>query len=169
MGILSRLKPKEEHYHVERNGETRVVKVEPEPVRSEVKELTREEQFEQRKHPWKTERGKKVISGLKTGAKRIDSAIVTYNRKYNPARPNYKMPRQSASSYGITGNYNPFGSMFDTGMGYKKPKKKSSSKKQYAIVGGKAYEIAGTGKRKQSKSSRRRKSGFDVMDNWGFM
>jgi len=85
------------------------------------------------------------------GAKRIDSGIVKYNRTRNPMR----------------GNYNPFGSMFDSGQNYKERKPRSSSSKKYAIVGGKAYPIAGS-KKKKSKSKRRRSSGFDMFDNWGF-
>lgn len=51
--------------------------------------------------------------------------------------------------YSTRNNYNPFGSMFDTGMDYKKPYKSKTSKK-----------------RKKSSSGR---GGFDLTDNWGFM
>jgi len=59
------------------------------------------------------------------------------------------------SSYNISNNYNPFGSMFDTGMST--PKRRSPSKKK-----------------KKKKSTKRRSSsssggGYDMFDNWGYM
>jgi len=84
----------------------------------------------------------------------------------------------SNTKYRARNNYNPFGSMFDSGLGKPRsiPRKKSSGGgKKYAIVGGKAYPIANTkskGKKKKSKkkySSGVSMPGFDMMDNWGFM
>jgi len=92
-----------------------------------------------------------------------------YRQEYSRAR---SAGRRSTQPYRIEGNYNPFGSMFDTGMDYRPARsssKKSSSGKYY-VSGGKAYPIAGS-KSKKRKSSKRRSSsgsGFDIMDNWGF-
>ena len=80
--------------------------------------------------------------------------------------------RSSAQPYRIDGNFNPFGSMFDSGMDYSRPsKKKTVSKTKYTVVGGKAYPVVGSGKKKSSKrkkTSGRSSGGFDMMDNWGF-
>lgn len=117
--------------------------VEKEPLfkrRVESKELTHEEQFEERKQPWKTERGKRVAEGFKKAGKRVDTAVVRYNRTHNPMR----------------NNFNPFGATFDRGMTpMKKPKSKS---KKYIVRGGKAYPIAGTGKKKHRKRKQKSKS-----------
>ena len=72
--------------------------------------------------------------------------------------------------YSTHRNSNPFGSMFDTGMKHPKTRKKSSSKK-YTIVGGKAYPIAGTGKKKKKgkrKTSSRRNDPFDFSGYGGW-
>lgn len=53
----------------------------------------------------------------------------------------------SMSGYSTRSNFNPFGSMFDTGLGYKKPSVKKKGKKKKSMGFG----------------------GFDMMDNWGFM
>ena len=77
--------------------------------------------------------------------------------------------RRSTQPYRIEGNFNPFGSMFDTGMDYRPARsssKKSSSGKYY-VSGGKAYPIVNSKKRKSSKR-RSSSGGFDIMDNWGF-
>ena len=100
-----------------------------------------------------------------------------YRKEYSRAREQglrrqaRSAGRSSTRPYRIEGNYNPFGSMFDTGMNYgpaRSSSKKSSSGKYY-VSGGKAYPIAGS-KSKKRKSSKRRSSsgGFDIMDNWGF-
>ena len=119
---------------------------------SEVKELTREEQVEpKRVHPWKTEGGKRFIAGTKNVGKKLDRAVVNYNRRSNPM-----VRRSGPSSYGSRGNANPFGSWFDSGQtSMRKPKSKSKTK--YVIVGGKAYPKAGSGKTKKKKQSGKRK------------
>lgn len=131
----------------------------------ESKPLIHEEQVEpQRVHPWQTEHGKKLVHGAKRTVGRFDRAVVSYNRTRNPMRS--RGPSRSSPSYN---NYNPFGSTFDTGM---KPMKKPKSKnKNYIIRGGKAYPIAGTGKKKHKKKSKS-KHGRDAfsMDygSWGW-
>lgn len=77
------------------------------------------------------------------------------------------------SPHSTRNNANPFGSLFDTGMDRPKASHKTSKKqsKKYAVVGGKAYPIAGrkkSGKKKKGKIS----SGYgdwDMLDNHGFM
>lgn len=110
-------------------------------------------------------RQKKKPSRLIGFAKKVDNAIVNYNRDRNPlyGKPhNVKKPSRS--------NANPFSSVFDTGMSY--PKKKSSKPKtQYVIVGGKAYPKGKTKTSKAKKRKTRRSNDpfdFDMFDNWRF-
>lgn len=74
------------------------------------------------------------------------------------------------SSYSTRGNYNPFGSMFDTGMPYRKPYKSGTKRKpkQYAVVGGKAYPVATPSTPRKKKPKRKKTSGMDMFDNYGF-
>jgi len=78
-------------------------------------------------------------------------------------------------SHSVRNNFNPFGSLFDSGLGKppSRPKhKKSGGGTKYVIRGGKAYPVVG-GKGKKKKSKKRVSNvgmpGFDMMDNWGFM
>jgi len=179
MGLFS----KETHTHIDRDEEGKAVLTKEEVPRRRIferkpmlpqedKPLTREEQFKPRVQPWKTERGQKVVKGLKSGAKRVDTAIVNYNRRSNilsSGRSTGYQPRRSSPMYN---NYNPFGSTFDTGL---KPmsKPKSQGRTKYTIIGGKAYPIAGSKKKTKRKTSPRKGSiggigGFDMMDNYNF-
>lgn len=73
-----------------------------------------------------------------------------------------------STQHTVRNNYNPFGSMFDTGM--KKPSKSSKkSSTKYKVIGGKAYPIAGTKKKKSKKKSSSSFGGYNMTDNWGFM
>lgn len=164
MGIFS----KEEKIHFERDEEGNVIRmtrngheVQPEPMMKPSKQLEKEYYI---KHP---EERHPTLRKIGHGAKRVDAAIVKYNRTRNPLmQPQRKFtPRKKTPAHQ---NFNPFGSTFDTGMP-NMPRKKSGGKK-YHIVGGKAYPIAGTGKKKKKK---RRSSGlggfnFDSMDNYRF-
>jgi len=128
------------------------------PREQEVKELTREEQIEpQRRHPWETPRGKQFIKTMGRGVKKLDQKIVRYNRKYNPHRSG--------------GNFNPWGSTFDKGMqpmnvGFgsriKSKSKPKSKKTKYAVVGGKAYPIAGTSGKRKKKTKKAKSKRFDA-------
>ena len=175
---------KETHTHFERDEAGNVVETTHEeapkrriferrpPLPEEEKPLTREEQFKPRVQPWKTERGQKVVKGFKSGAKRVDTAIVKYNRKSNilaGSKSHSYRPRRSSPIYN---NYNPFGSTFDRGV-TPMSRPKTQSKTKYKVIGGKAYPIAGTGKKKKSGKKKRNTGfggmgGFDVMDNYGF-
>ena len=192
MGLLDKLRPKEERLHIDpETKETRWIPVEKEKKYVEIKderggsvrvrrdspELTREEQFPaKRQQPWQTPRGKRVIKSIGGGVKRIDKAVVDYNRTRNimgrqPTRrqPTRRQPKQSISSYSTQDNYNPFGRMFDTGMNRPTSHKKKS-KAKYTVIGGKAYPIAGTGKKKKGKKSSRRKQsskGWDTFNAFG--
>lgn len=77
----------------------------------------------------------------------------------------------SPTPHKVKNNYNPFGSMFDTGIGYKGSSKPRIAKTKYKVISGKAYPIASYSKRKK-KGKRRSSSGFggfDMTDNWGLM
>ena len=138
MGLFT----KHEKYNPE-SGKFEAVEKPKEP--KEIKELTREEQFEVRRHPWQTERGKRVIKTLGSGVKRLDRAIVNYNRRHNPMRGQ--------------GNFNPWGTTFDKGNEPMKKPSQPKGGKKYIIRGGKAYPVAGTGKRKKKKKPKGRKGG----------
>lgn len=73
------------------------------------------------------------------------------------------------ANYSTRNNYNPFGNMFDTGMNYPKPRKKSSGgSKKFHVSGGVAYPIAGKkGKGKKKSSGRKRKDDWDVFGAFG--
>jgi len=183
MGLLDRFR-KEEKLHIDpETRETSWVSTKGEPETKEIKELTYEEQMEpKRQHPWQTTRGKRVIKGAKEGVKRVDKAIVKYNRR-QPPPSSRRMKPSHPSSYSTQNNYNPFGSMFDTGMSHKpisfdpimnynrpSTKKKKTSKTKYHVVGSKAYPIVGTGKKKKKKSTKhKRRSGqsYDVFNAFG--
>jgi len=79
-----------------------------------------------------------------------------------------RMIGTSGTGYKTKNNYNPIGSMFDSGM----PgiSRKKGSKKKYTVISGKAYPIAGTGKKKKKKRKSTGFGGFDPMnmDNYGF-
>jgi len=140
MGIFSRFR-KEEVY----NKDTGKF----EPKQKEIKELTYEEQMEpKRQHPWQTPRGKQFIKSTKHGIKRVDRAIVKYNRR------------------STMNNANPFGSTFDKGMPQLHKKKKKHSGSNYVIRGGKAYPIAKKKTTKKKKKSNRRRDdpfNFDIV------
>jgi len=120
-----------------------------------------------KEHPEKTKTARAIKLGKATGkhattvGKAVDKWAVNYNRRQGGRR----RPAAPLASYSFRNNYNPFGSMFDTGM--TRPKK---SKTKYANIGGKAYPIASTmkKKKKKKKSSTRTSSGFDMFDNSGF-
>jgi len=68
--------------------------------------------------------------------------------------------------YTTRNNYNPWGSMFDTGI--KKPKKTNKPRKEYVVINNKAYPIIN---KKISKKKKKKKSStgqYDLTDNWGF-
>jgi len=116
----------------------------------------------EKKHPTM----KKIGRGLMSAGKTLDKKVVDYNRR-NQGVGSYR-PHRSSSSHQ---NYNPFGSMFDTGM--KPPtRRKKTSRTKYAVVGGRAYPV---GPKKQKKKKKKRKtnsfgysSGFDMFDNKGW-
>jgi len=179
MGLFDRLRAKKERlYRDPETGETSWVPVEHQDkkhvtlqddsgrnvrIQREERSLTRKEQFPPpRQQPWQTPRGKQVIKGVKGGIKKLDNAIVEYNRKQ------YNKPRQRISNYSTQNNYNPFGNMFDMGMNYpRKPRKKQSSKTKYKVIGDKAYPIAGTGKKKKRKSKHQSSRDWDPFGAWG--
>ena len=124
------------------------------------------EQLEREYYKAHPEERHKTLRKMGSMNKTVDNKIVAHNRRQTPIKP--FTPRPSSP---IHNNYNPFGSMFDTGM---KPMKmpKSQSRTKYTVIGGKAYPIAGTGKKKSGKKKRNTgfggMGGFDSFDNYGF-
>ena len=124
MGFLDRFR-KEERLHID--SESRKAEWIPKdrkPRREEIVELTREEQMEpKRVHPWKTVRGKQVIKKVHGGVKRIDKAVVDFNRR-NP------ISGGPSFGYNVRGNVDPFGTSFDSGM---KPMKHPHKKRNLVV------------------------------------
>ena len=151
MGLFT----KERKYHVVETKDiagkvTRRLVPSDEPTRRYEEKIHLEEMEKEyrKKHPKTSGR---FVKGLIETGKRVDKAIVNYNRNYNPHR----------SGSGGGSNYNPFGSFFDTGMEPIKPRRKKTTKK-YIVKGGKAYPIART-----KKHRKKRKREYDPFD-WGW-
>lgn len=122
---------KEEEIHFERDEEGRVIRTKRtgDVARTPVSDALLKQQ--------KTQKKPNRFIGI---GKKIDKAVVRYNR------------RQPRRGYSVHNNYNPFGSMFDSGMGYSSPRKKKTSGK----------------KSKKGKPRSVRNYGFDSFDQWGF-
>jgi len=207
MGILDRLRPKEEKIYIDREGMQREYESMSPSEQASVKKNLLEERRElsqtvdrkqkstlssrlaagrerregERKlyrETFRKQKAKSIQLRAMRDAKRyehgpLERLDMGVNRILGPPS------KQRSSGYSTRNNFNPFGSSFDTGMTpMKHPKSKSkSSKTKYAIVGGKAYPIAGIGKKKKKKSSKKKKrsssglgmGGFDMTDNWGFI
>jgi hypothetical protein len=187
MGLLNIFRAKESHTHFERDDEGNVISVEhsgDEPKRGLFRSRTPvSDKFEKEyyeKHP-----EKRLGNRLRSAGKSFDKHVVSKLQPVNMGRVS-RPPRRS--SYRVHENYNPVGSMFDKGIsfdsssimfsgpGVRKKHKSGGHKggggKRFAVVGGKAYPIVGSGKKKKGKKSRVSKygfGGFDMMDNWGFM
>jgi len=96
----------------------------------------------------------------RAGLKGKEAGSMSISDRFNTAAKQINI-----KPYSTTNNYNPWGTMFDTGM--TTPKRRTSSKK-YVIKGGKAYPIAGATKKKKRKGKINTGLGsFDMMDNWG--
>lgn len=93
---------------------------------------------------------KKQPSKIVNVAKAIDKKIVAWNRSQSRGRSHAK------------NDFNPFGSIFDSGID-DVPKAKT----KYVIRGNKAYPVAGSsGKKKKKKSTGFELPDFDLTDNW---
>ena len=116
-------------------------------------------------HPKESPRYKRQqrIERIGKAAKRIDKAVVGYNRNRNIMRPGTKQ----YSSYSPRNNYNPIGGMFDMGMSRPSRPRKKTSKTKYAVVGGRAYPIAGTGKKSKKKTKRKSTKSYDPFNAFG--
>lgn len=171
MGLLKKIfKGKEENVHFERDSRGRVTSVERSgdvrTVSGNGETYTRgATPVSDRLIPSRS-RKPSIRKRAADVAKRIDKGIIDYNRRQS-RRPSRR--RSYGTNYSTHQNYNPFGSMFDTGLGNKKSykSKTSGSKTKYTVIGGKAYPIAGSGKKKKKKKSTGLGS-YDMVDNWGF-
>ena len=114
------------------------------------------------KHPeeHKIAKAKKSIGNV---AKRFDN----YSKEYAMNRPKRSRPQirkpTPPLSYSLYNNFNPIGDRYDKG----RPKQKKQSTPKYTVIGGKAYPIAGTGKKKKKKTTRKKQTGYDIFDNHG--
>ena len=121
------------------------------------------EQLEREYYQAHPEEKHKTLRRMGSIIKTVDDKIVAYNRRNTPIKP--FSPRRSSPTYR---NYNPIGSMFDTGLKPMRTRQTAKSRAKYTVIGGKAYPIAGSKKKSKRKSARRKtSSGFD-MDSWGF-
>ena len=180
MGLFSRKK-----YHVDEEGrvaegaepgmrDADELRREPKIQAKEERRQDRREWKQQQKDIYKQEFRKARLERIKQDARSagkttIGDRLSSFASASQPAkRSSGKM--RPATSYRIKNNYNPFGSMFDTGINYKGPSRSKTSKK-YAVIGGKAYPVASIGKKKKKRkrSSSSGFRGFDMTDNYGFM
>lgn len=160
---------KKETTHFERDEEGRVVQVtrngqEVDPQELKMKSTEQLEREYYVKHP---ERRHPTLTKIGHGMAKVDKRIVEYNRTRNIMYS--KQPIQHGG-YSSRNNYNPFGSLFDTGI-TGMPRKKKKPKTQYKVIGGKAYPIASTmpkKKTKKKKSTRHIIQGFgpDPFKSW---
>ena len=145
---------KESKTHFERDKEGRVVKITQETPRRRIferkpllpkedKPLTREEQFPKEIQP-EYVRQRRVKQLVSTG-KKVDAWI---GRNIQPIG-GYPSKSVKRKSYSIKDNYNPFGSIFDTGM--------------------KPMGMPKTTRKKKTTARKKTPFGFDLTDNWGFM
>ena len=176
MGILDRFR-KTENVHFERNNDGKVVNTtrtyegrgsrtpvsdsllkqhqQERQAKRQIYQQAYQDAYQKARVKRETERGRRA--GSTTWDDRLN------NFTHHPTR------RQSYTSYKTQDNYNPFGSMFDTGISYGKPpsRKKSSSKTKYKVIGGKAYPIAGTVKKHKSKKRSNSKKNYDPFNAFG--
>jgi len=170
MGLFDRFKTKHENVHYDRDtgnvtrtitqGDKKEVYVND---KKQIQDLTREEQVY---YPYRGRRLTKEQYGKKIQKKaerkqqrRLEhDAYMQGMRKarvHSASMRGYRAGTQrfspSVSPYRITNNYNPFGSMFDTGM---KPMSKPKTTKK---------------KKKKGKHTTKTHAGeFDMLDNWGY-
>ena len=162
---------KEEKVHFVRDDEGRVVEVQRSgntsrtPVSDALMRQARNEKKEQRRKEREEYRQAYKESYRKAKLERLRKQGASAGRTTLSDRINKFTGPPIRSSYKVRNNYNPFGSMFDTGMDYTPRYKKPSTK--YKIVGGKAYPLGSTTKKKKKKT--RSSGGYDMFDNWGFM
>lgn len=140
MGLLDRFR-KEEKVHFVRNEDGEVTRVTRNGHDVDYKESgwksTRQLEREYyQKHP-----EKRLTSRVVKAGRSFDKAVLS---KMKPIDMSYSRGERGRTRYSVKNNYNPFGSMFDSGMN---------------------YNIAPI-RMKKSKNKVRK---FDMMDNWGFM
>jgi len=146
-------------------GESVKVYVDPEYRKAKTGEQLEKEYY--KKYP---EKHHPTMKKIGKGISKLDKKIVEYNRRSNIMNPS-RIRRTVHPMIGFgfnppsSRNVNSFGTLFDTGIPKPREKKKSSTK--YAIVGGKAYQIAGSGKKKSKKKKRHTKPEFyDPFKSW---
>jgi len=157
MGFWSRFE-KKETVHFERDQSGRVTDTyrngkyeEPQPRMKPVRQLEQEYYAEKKKQ-------RSQRPAMFSPLNRIDVVPVPYQRRA-PRSPSFKPYRPSKN------DRNPFGRMFDMGMP-NAPRMKTP-KTKYAVVGGKAYPIAGSSSKKKKKK-KDNLLGFDMLgNNWG--
>lgn len=164
---------KKETTHFERDEEGRVVSVtrNGQEIDSQDLKMKTSGQLEQEYYKSHPEKCHPTLRKIGAGMERLDKRIVGYNKTsniMNPQRTRQPIQRSVVRQpYSTRDNYNPFGTMFDTGM--KKPKQKTSSKTKYAVVSGKAYPIASTVPKKSTKkkpTKSRKQSFYDPFESW---
>ena len=156
---------KPQYERVGRQGESVRVHVDPEYRKAKSGRQLQSEYYG--KHP---EKKHVTLKKIGAGVSKLDKKIVQYNRRSNIMNTQRtSRPARPVTGFGFNPpskvNANPFGSMFDTGLPRPRPKKKG--KTQYKVIGGKAYPIAGTGKKKTKKKKTSRSKGFyDPFESW---
>jgi len=126
---------------------------EPKESRTPVSKALMKQHYEKHPEERPSAKAKKRIDGV---VKAFDEYSLRYAKSHQGSRlsPSRGKPMPPLGSYSFANNPDPFGSTFDRGP--RRIKTKKSSKK-YTVIGGKAYLIAGTGKKKKKTKSKRRK------------
>lgn len=152
---------KKEKTHFERDPEGRVIQVTRNGQDVDVQELKMKtgRQLEQEYYKVRPEKRHPTLRKIGDGMERLDKRIVQYNRRTNIMNPQRISSRSPYTKHSTKDNYNPFGTLFDTGMPKSKQKKPSGAK--YAVVGGKAYPIASMMKSKKKTKKKTSRKSFD--------
>lgn len=160
---------KKETTHFERDPEGRVTQVtrNGEVVDPQELKMKSTEQLEQEYYTKYPKKRHPTLRKIGSGLQKLDKGVVKYNRTRNIMNTQQRTGRIHSGVGSVPNrpgrvNANPFGGLFDTGVhAPPKPRKKKTTKKKFTVIGGKAYPIAGTGKRKKKKTTKKRKYGFD--------
>jgi len=115
------------------------------------RELTHEEQFPKRIQPAfvRQRRKERLVKTIKATDKWVGRNLQPIGGY--PSRPGRSRRRANTMDFGM------------------QPIRKPRRQTNYAVVGGKAYPIAGKKKKKKKSTKKRAGHSFDIMDNWGFM
>lgn len=157
---------KESSTHFERDAEGRVVKVtySGDQLKDRPFDALMEQYY--REHPEERRSAKLKAGAVKLG-KKLDDWSRNYNKKAKSSGPMFTWnPPKKSSGGGRPPMAMEFFNLGGTSSRVSSRKKKSSGRKKYTVIGGKAYPIAGMGKKKKTSGKKRR--GYNPDDPFDF-